>query len=399
MRYVDLLTDPVVAGPHRRVQNLAAYLAGQGHHPLILSPPGIPETFVRELTEAGVEHATVPGLAQLRKPSLGSLAHNIGWLLGGARVFLSSLLDRQGGDPEFYVLNGAVNVALARHADLRNIPGILVVNDTLLPGPLFSALTALLPVKTKIVYQTPSVKRHYLGGGDYSFTDDDIMPPGVDLSVFTPDPGREFVVPRSGKTVHLGSLCNVSPRKGIEDAIDVTERLGWRMPELKFTYTVTGEKLATQSAYCELLAERASTCPSNCEIRFRDPVDQAGAAQFLRTIDWLLVPSRSESFPQSVVQAQAVGTPVLAYDIAGLNDQIVDSETGFLVPANDVAEMSRKLIESMKDPVLLQEVTAAARARVTSEFTMERNARDFLALVARGGSVAPKPVAIAAKAP
>jgi glycosyltransferase involved in cell wall biosynthesis len=311
-------------------------------------------------------------------------------------VFRRDLAPDGDQKPDFYVLNGIVNGHLARHRDLRGLPGIVIINDTILPRPAFRALAAALPATLTRIYQTPSVKRYYSGSDVCSFADHDVMPAGVDLRVFRRDAVRDFQAVTNRGTVQLGSLCNISARKGVDDAIEATYLVARRMPAFDFVYTVTGQRLATQHDYTQRLVELAGTSPSNCKVEFAAPVDQAGAASFLRSLDLLLVASKSESFPQSVIQAQAVGTPVIGYDIPGVNDQIMDGETGFLVAPGDVEQLAGRIYDAIKAPAELEAVAAAARRRVEAEFTLERNVKDFIAISERASAHHPTGAAVQA---
>jgi len=65
---------------------------------------------------------------------------------------------------------------------------------------------------------------------------------------------------------------------------------------------------------------------------------------------WVLVnPSVREGWGLNVVEANAVGTPCVGYDVAGLRDSIIDGETGLLAEAGNVEDLAEKLIAVQTD--------------------------------------------------
>jgi glycosyltransferase involved in cell wall biosynthesis len=79
--------------------------------------------------------------------------------------------------------------------------------------------------------------------------------------------------------------------------------------------------------------------------------------------------SYREGLPKSALEAMAAGKPLVATDIPGCREAVVDGETGFLVPTRDafaLAEALQKLIES---PELRQRFGAAGRKRVEENFS------------------------------
>jgi glycosyltransferase involved in cell wall biosynthesis len=68
----------------------------------------------------------------------------------------------------------------------------------------------------------------------------------------------------------------------------------------------------------------------------------------------------------------ACGLPVIAWDIRGCRDLVVDGETGFLVPFGDVKGMCSRLDQLAHDEAMRRDMGVAARARVMREFSLDR---------------------------
>jgi len=83
------------------------------------------------------------------------------------------------------------------------------------------------------------------------------------------------------------------------------------------------------------------------------------------------LPSEAEALPMSVLEAMALARPVVATDVGGTRDQVVDGETGYLVPAGDGAAVTRALLALATDRDRAERMGAAGRARQREHFTGE----------------------------
>jgi len=71
------------------------------------------------------------------------------------------------------------------------------------------------------------------------------------------------------------------------------------------------------------------------------------------------------------MEAMAAGLPVVAYDIRGCNDLVVDGETGFLVPFGDVHGLTDKLTWLAHHPDERHRMGEAGRKRIEETFSLE----------------------------
>lgn len=81
--------------------------------------------------------------------------------------------------------------------------------------------------------------------------------------------------------------------------------------------------------------------------------------------------SLSEGFPNSVVEAMAAARPVVATDVGGVRDALVDGVTGLLVPAGDPAALGAALERVLGDPATAAAMGRAGRERAESLFAAE----------------------------
>ncbi len=114
-------------------------------------------------------------------------------------------------------------------------------------------------------------------------------------------------------------------------------------------------------------------------------VDEARVRAELAGAHALVLPSFAEGLPMVVMEAMAAGRPVIATYIAGIPELVRDGETGWLVPAGDMAalaEAMRALAETRGER--LEAMGRAGRARVLVRHDVDREAARLASLFAAG---------------
>ena len=95
----------------------------------------------------------------------------------------------------------------------------------------------------------------------------------------------------------------------------------------------------------------------------------------------ILQKSTREGFGLTVSEAQWKGTPVVASNIGGIPEQIVDNKTGFLVDPHDISGCAEKVINLLKDRKLAKEMGAKGKEYVKKNFLITRHLEDYLTLL------------------
>lgn len=99
-------------------------------------------------------------------------------------------------------------------------------------------------------------------------------------------------------------------------------------------------------------------------VRFLGSVSRDAVLRLFRAGDASVLPSDWENFPHTVVEALAVGCPVIATTVGGVPEVVVDGENGLLVPAGDVAALAAAIERFFSDAELRTRLAAAAPASV-----------------------------------
>jgi len=85
-------------------------------------------------------------------------------------------------------------------------------------------------------------------------------------------------------------------------------------------------------------------------------------------MDIFVLPSHREGFPRSLIEASAMGLPVIATDIRGCREVVDDGKTGFLVPIRDHGALAEAILDLLRHPDLAESMGKAGRRRAESEF-------------------------------
>lgn len=97
---------------------------------------------------------------------------------------------------------------------------------------------------------------------------------------------------------------------------------------------------------------------------------------------WVLVnPSIREGWGINIIEANACGTPCIAYNVPGLRDSVNDQKTGLLIKENfDVEKLAKTIIKFLENNKLRQELSHNA-LKWSKRFTWDKSAKEFIKLL------------------
>jgi glycosyltransferase involved in cell wall biosynthesis len=105
--------------------------------------------------------------------------------------------------------------------------------------------------------------------------------------------------------------------------------------------------------------------------------DVAGA---LAETDLFVLPSRSESFPNALLEAMAAGVPVVASAVGGVLELVEHGRTGTLIPPGNAQALADSLCGLVAEPSRGIAMARAARAHVATAYSFDRMVAGFDAL-------------------
>ena len=125
------------------------------------------------------------------------------------------------------------------------------------------------------------------------------------------------------------------------------------------------------------------------QVRLCGECDRERAIELLSSCRVLVLPSRWEGHPLALIEAMHLGVPVVASDIPGNREIVVDGQTGYLVPVDDASAYAKRLTCLLKDVPLRQRMTADAQRRAAREYAVDRLLDAYLEVY--GAPVTPCP--------
>jgi glycosyltransferase involved in cell wall biosynthesis len=102
-------------------------------------------------------------------------------------------------------------------------------------------------------------------------------------------------------------------------------------------------------------------------------------ARYYRAADAYIHAARADTFPNTVLEALACGTPVVATMVGGIPEQIEDRRTGFLVPAGDAQALAARVLNILTDAACLQALGEQAATVAQQRFNSSRQTDAYLA--------------------
>ncbi len=181
--------------------------------------------------------------------------------------------------------------------------------------------------------------------------------------------GREFPPrPVRSRRQRIIVVANLRPEKGHDVLIDAAPEVLRRHPDVAFEFVGGG-------AARDALATRARDRGVLDRITFTGHCQNVG--EKLAVADVFVLPSRSEAFPNAVLEAMAAGLPVVASGVGGIRELIVHEQTGLLLPPDRPDALARQICRVLEDEALANRLGMSARADAHARYSFERMVAQF----------------------
>jgi glycosyltransferase involved in cell wall biosynthesis len=191
---------------------------------------------------------------------------------------------------------------------------------------------------------------------------------GVDLASYSvPDAqaraARKIALGFGGDDFVVGMSAWFRPEKDHQLLVDAFLDLRERDPRARLLFVGDGPDCAR---YRQWVADRGL----GDSIRFAGAVNDV--RPFLAAMDVAcLVPKMNEGFSNSILEKMATGLPVIATDIGGNKEAIVDGATGYIIAPGDLAALKARLRALHEDAALRGRLGAAGRQRAEDCFSLD----------------------------
>ncbi len=177
----------------------------------------------------------------------------------------------------------------------------------------------------------------------------------------------------------VAAVGRLTEQKGFRYLIEAWERVSAAAPRARLV--IAGEGPLREA----LRAQAASLGESIRFLGWRSDV-----FNLLADCDVLVVPSLWEGFGLVTLEAMALSKPVIASRVSALPEIVADGETGLLVSPGDSGALVEALTRVLTDPAQAKALGERGRARLETEFTVKRMARQHAAVYKEAASRVPE---------
>jgi L-malate glycosyltransferase len=193
---------------------------------------------------------------------------------------------------------------------------------------------------------------------------------GIDLTAFPP---RSFPPPGSTSTatpdtpVTVGTISVLRPEKNIETLLDAFAAVRHRHPAARLRIVGSGPMREALQTRARSLFSTTGGCtfePATAEV-----------ARRLHELDIFVLPSLSEAFSNSLMEAMACGCAVVASRTGGNPELVTNGETGLLFTPGKPPDLAAKLNLLLDDSALRHKLAEAGQAFLRSRFSIEASTR------------------------
>ena len=186
----------------------------------------------------------------------------------------------------------------------------------------------------------------------------EVYPRGIDVQRFHPSKRNGFWRKYSNQNksgIKLLYVGRVSKEKNLDVLVAAFKEIAAFNPQVQLMVVGDGPYLE---------AMRSKLAGANCI--FTGSLSGEDLAQAFASSDVFTFPSITDTFGNVVLEAQSSGLPVIVSDQGGPQENLIEKETGFIVPARDVKSLVKTILHLVDNPNQLREMKLSARRYMES---------------------------------
>ena len=188
----------------------------------------------------------------------------------------------------------------------------------------------------------------------------------ISNGVATPE---KAIYHQARSTIVLGTAARISPQKKLEDLIAALHLAHSQMPPYEL-------RVAGGAEWgCEQYAEVLKRSAEGLSVVWLGDVQEMNG--FLTSLDVFVMISEPAGCPNASLEAMAIGLPVIATDVGGVNEQVVDGENGRLISRSDLQGLADAIVECASKLQLRERYGHASRRHVETHFSLKRMADEY----------------------
>ena len=169
----------------------------------------------------------------------------------------------------------------------------------------------------------------------------------------------------------IGTVGNLFAVKGHTYLLKACKAVASSYPNILVLIAGEGDQLGR-------LQKEAADLGIAANVRFLGFRDDVPA--LLHAMDIFVLPSLSEGLPLSILEALALGKPVVATNVGGIPEVVQNGLTGFLVPPRSPEALAEKILLLLRHPVTASDLGRAGRSRVEDAFSIKKMIQEYQCL-------------------
>lgn len=160
----------------------------------------------------------------------------------------------------------------------------------------------------------------------------------------------------------VGYVGRINPEKDLETWLRAASAVARTYPDARFV--IVGDGRDGTGAVLQRLASELGIGEQVLFPGYRSDLQSVYSA-----FDVFMLSSRREGLPNSLLEAMAMGLPVVTTDVAGAKELVAHGQTGFVLAQGDATGLGQALLTLVEDRLLLQRMGEEGRKRVEREFS------------------------------
>ncbi len=351
MNILQILPELNVGGVETGTLDLAKYLVRSNHKAVVVSNGG---ELLKELESYGAIHYQLP----VHKKSLLSIIKTIPRLVEIIKKEKIDIVHARSRVPAW----------IAYFAARRTHTVFITTCHGYYKKHL---LSGVMGWAKRVIVLSNVIARHMIDDFGVPYERIKLVPRSVDLERFkytSPDKKRrgEF---------NVGIIGRITPIKGHLHFIKAMAKVARSVPRLKIW--IVGDAPASRQAYKEEIQVLVKRLGLWSYTEFLGT--QRDIPEILSNLDLLVLATVThEAFGRVIIEAQAVGVPVVATEVGGVVDIIENEKTGLLVPVADPTSMADAIIRIFKDKELARNLAENAYKKVREIYNVELMVKNTL---------------------
>lgn len=347
MRILQILPELNVGGVETGTVDFAKYLFDHGYYSIVISNGG---ELVQELDDCGVDHFSLP--VHKKNPFVA-----ISCIKKVRDIIIKEKID-------IVHARSRVPAWIAYFACRHTQAQFITTCHGHYSVQFFSRIMGFPKL---IIVPSEVIGRHMIDHFNFPSENVRCIPRSVDLKRF--NVVRE---PDIGRSQHVITIVGrLTPLKGHSYFLRAMAKVARSMPYIKIN--IVGDPPKRKEFYRQELEVLARHLGISEHVEFlgrRKDIPEIMAASDVVVMSSI----EPEAFGRVIIEAQAVGTPVVATQVGGVVEVIKPEKTGLLVLPKDTDAMASAVLRLLNDKPFARELAVAARKRLEDNFTLDHMA-------------------------